>query len=219
MPANLAEINNGDCMPKTTSISLVRHGMVHNPDDVFYGRMPRFRLSSEGQQQVRSAGNVLKNKSLAAVFSSHLLRSRQTANEILTHYPHLKIQLSKLLLEIHSPWDGKPSAVVDHRLGDIYTGSGESYEQPDDVASRVRRFFSRVLKSYSGRSVVAVTHGDVVAFAVLWASRAEVSARNKAGLHKFGVSDGYPATGSITTFLYHSDSVDDPPDIIYTRPK
>lgn len=205
-------------MPKPTSISLVRHGMVHNPEDVFYGRLPRFRLSREGHSQARSAGHALKNQSLAAVYSSPLLRARQTANEILSHYPHLKIQLSKLLLEIHSPWDGKPSAVVDGRRGDIYTGSGESYEQPGDVAIRVRRFFGRILKRYSGRSVVAVTHGDVVAFAVLWAGRAEISARNKAGLHKFGVSDGYPATGTITTFLYHSDSVDAPPDIIYKRP-
>ena len=206
-------------MSQTTSISLVRHGMVHNPEDVFYGRLPRFRLSSEGQRQARSAGDALKNQSLAAVFSSPLLRARQTASEILSHYPSLKIQISKLLFEIYSPWDGTPSAVVDRRRGDIYTGSGELYEQPDDVADRVRRFFGRVLKRYSGRSVAAVTHGDVVAFAVLWASSAEVSARKKAGLHKFGIPDGYPATGSITTFRYHSDSVDDPPQIIYTRPK
>ena len=206
-------------MPKTTSISLVRHGMVHNPEDVFYGRLPRFRLSNEGHRQARSAGNTLKNQSLAAVFSSPLLRARQTAAEILSHYPGLKIQISKLLLEIYSPWDGKPSVMVDQRHGDIYTGSREPYEQPDDVASRVCRFFGRVLKQYSGRSVAAITHGDVVAFAVLWARKAEVSARKKAGLHKYGVPDGYPATGSITTFLYHSESVDDPPDIFYARPK
>ena len=218
MPVNLADCINGDRMPKTTSILLVRHGMVHNPEEIFYGRLPRFRLNCEGQRQARSAGDALKNQSLAALFSSPLLRARQTANEIIYHYPNLKIQLSKLLLEIHSPWDGKPSTVVDRRRGDIYTGSGEDYEQPDDVAMRVRRFFGRVLKKYSGRSVVAVTHGDVVAFAVLWASRAELSARNKAGLHRYGITDGYPATGSITTFLYHTTSVDDPPEISYTRP-
>jgi broad specificity phosphatase PhoE len=218
MPITLAEIRNGDCMPKTTSISLVRHGMVHNPEDVFYGRLPRFRLSRKGQRQARSAGDALKNQSIAAVFSSPLLRARQTAGEILSFHPGLRMQISKLLLEIHSPWDGKPSAVVDRRQGDIYSGSDSQYEQPGDVAKRVRQFFSRVLKTYPGENVVAVTHGDVVAFAVLWASRAKVSARNKAGLHRYGVTDGYPATGSITTFLYRSDLVDEQPRVSYVRP-
>ena len=206
-------------MRPATSISLVRHGMVHNPEEVFYGRLPRFRLSGEGQRQARAVGKVLKNQKVAAVFSSPLLRARQTADEIFEHYPRMKVQLSRLLLEIHSPWDGKPSRVVDQRRGDIYTGSGPQFEQPGDVAMRVRRFFSRVLKNYPGKNVVAVTHGDVVAFAVLWASGAEVSARYKAGLHRYGVSDGYPATGSITTFLYGSDSVDEQPRINYINPK
>ena len=206
-------------MQNTTSISLVRHGQVHNPHEIFYGRLPRFRLSSEGLRQARAAGQALRNKQISALFSSPLLRARQTAKEILSYCPHLKIQLSQRLLEINSPWDGKPSAVVDRRRGDIYTGSDSQFEQPEDVVTRVLRFFNRVLKNYPEKHTVAVTHGDVVALTVLWACRAEVSARNKAGLHRYGVTDGYPATGSITTFLYSSNSVDEQPRIHYINPK
>jgi len=205
-------------MQEKTSISLVRHGQVHNPRNIFYGRLPRFRLSREGVRQARAAGQALEGHQISALFSSPLLRARQTAGEIISFFPGLELQLSRLLLEIHSPWDGKPSAVVDRRRGDIYTGSDSRFEQPRDVALRVRRFFDRVLKTHRGGKVAAVTHGDVVAFAVLWASRAEVSARCKAGLVEYGVTDGYPATGSITTFLYNSDSVDDPPQVRYIRP-
>jgi probable phosphoglycerate mutase len=205
-------------MQEKTSISLVRHGQVHNPRNIFYGRLPRFRLSREGVRQARAAGQALEGQQISALFSSPLLRARQTAGEITSFFPGLELQLSRLLLEIHSPWDGKPSAVVDRRRGDIYTGSDSRFEQPRDVALRVRRFFDRVLKTHRGGKVAAVTHGDVVAFAVLWASRAEVSARCKAGLVEYGVTDGYPATGSITTFLYNSDSVDDPPQVRYIRP-
>ena len=205
-------------MKKTTTISLVRHGQVHNPDKIFYGRLPRFGLSETGVSQAREAGRVLESQSVAAVFSSPLLRARQTAEQILATQPRLKLRQSQLLLEICSPWDGKPAKEVDRRSDDIYSGSGPQFEQPQDVVLRVKKFFRRVLRDYSGRHVAAVTHGDVVAFAVLWANRAEVSARNKAALHKFGISDGYPATGSITTFLYASESLQRPPRIHYTRP-
>jgi broad specificity phosphatase PhoE len=205
-------------MQQKTSISLVRHGQVHNPDRIFYGRLPRFRLSRDGLRQARSAGRSLEGEQISALFSSPLLRARQTAREMLSFFPGLELQLSRLLLEVHSPWDGKPSEVVDRRRGDIYAGSDPRFEQPRDVVMRVRRFFNRVLKTCRGGKVVAVTHGDVVAFAVLWASRVDVTARHKAGLHKYGVTDGYPATGSITTFLYDSDSVDDPPQVRYIRP-
>ena len=205
-------------MKPITAISLVRHGRVHNPEKVFYGRLPRFGLSETGLREARAAGEILEKQALAAVFSSPLLRARQTAEHILAAHPLLKLRQSKLLLEIFSPWDGKPAAEVDLRKDDIYSGSGPQFEQPRDVALRVERFFSRVLRDCAGTHVAAVTHGDVIAFAVLWANRAEVSARSKAALHWYGISDGYPATGSITTFSYDSESLDRPSRIRYTRP-
>jgi len=204
-------------MGTVTSISLVRHGQVHNPKYVFYGRLPRFRLSEEGVRQARSAGRVFKGRQLSAVFSSPLLRARQTAGQIVAFHPRINLRFSRLLLEIKSPWDGKPAAMVDQLHGDIYNGSGPQFEQPRDVVIRIRCFFRRVMRENPGGHVVAVTHGDVIAFAVMWAGGAEVSARNKAGLHKLGLADGYPATASITTFLYDSDSVDDRPQIQYIR--
>ncbi len=35
----------------TTSITLVRHGHVHNPDGLIYGRLPGFRLSEAGRSK------------------------------------------------------------------------------------------------------------------------------------------------------------------------
>ena len=63
----------------TTCIHLIRHGEVHNPEQILYGRLPRFRLSARGRAQARSAGDHLREHDLRAVFSSPLLRTRQTA--------------------------------------------------------------------------------------------------------------------------------------------
>lgn len=214
----MAESNNEKSMETTTRISLVRHGQVHNPQGVFYGRLPRFRLSPEGSRQARSAGRFLASQPVSAVFSSPLLRARQTAMEIVAFHPGIDLRLSRLLLEVRSPWDGKPAAEVDARRGDVYSDAGPEYEQPRDIVLRVGRFFKQILRHHPGGHTVAVTHGDVIAFTVLWARRREASARRKAGLHKLGIGDGYPATGSITTFLYDSDSIDDQPAISYIRP-
>ena len=36
-------------------VHLVRHGEVHNPRSVMYGRLPRFRLSAHGVRQAEEA--------------------------------------------------------------------------------------------------------------------------------------------------------------------
>lgn len=40
-------------MEYPTSISFVRHGQVHKPRRVFYGRLPSFPLSEEGGAKFR----------------------------------------------------------------------------------------------------------------------------------------------------------------------
>ena len=192
-------------MEKGLILSLVRHGRVHNPLKLFYGRMPRFGLSRTGFEEAYRAARFFKSRPVAAVFSSPLLRSLQTARTILAFHPALELKKTRLLLEVHTPWDGMPAEEVDRRGGDVYSGSNPPFEQPQDVLKRVRRFFRRVRKSFSSGHVVAVTHGDVIAFWVLWVHQAEVSAQNKASLNKFGIPVGYPATGSITTFSFDDD--------------
>ena len=36
-----------------TQVHLVRHGEVHNPDRILYGRLPGYRLSELGQEMAR----------------------------------------------------------------------------------------------------------------------------------------------------------------------
>ena len=79
-------------MSEITQVSFVRHGNVHNPKKILYGRLPRFRLSSRGEADAKKASNYLKNVSLDAVYASPLLRTKQTAQIILQNHPGLKIK-------------------------------------------------------------------------------------------------------------------------------
>ena len=204
-------------MSPETTVWLVRHGYVHNPKKVIYGRMPRFRLSERGVEEARAAGRMMSEMTLHAAYSSPLLRARQTAREILAFHPQLRLRQSPLLNEVFTAFEGKPSQVGDSRRDDYYTGVGPPYEQPADIVGRVRAFFAYARMRHAGKNVLAVTHGDIIIFTILWARGLALSAENKVNPHAFGFK-GYPATGSLTAFIFRTDSEDELPEVRYMQP-
>ena len=64
-------------------IHLVRHGEVHNPEGILYGRLPHFRLSERGHEMAALAAKELKARGVkvGALDASPLLRTREAANQ------------------------------------------------------------------------------------------------------------------------------------------
>jgi broad specificity phosphatase PhoE len=205
-------------MKDPITVWLVRHGKVHNPKKILYGRLPRFRLSEKGVEEARAAGRLLNGARVAAVYCSPLLRTRQTAAEILAFRPDLTLVQSRYLTEVLNAFEGRPSAEVDARHGDVYTGVGPPYEQPQDIVGRTLNFFRLARRRHPGASVVGVTHGDVIVFAMLWARGLALTPQNKANLHALGFTGGYPATGSLTAFVFRTDSPRELPEVRYIKP-
>jgi broad specificity phosphatase PhoE len=205
-------------MTTITTVYLVRHGNVHNPNKILYGRLPRFRLSRRGLEEARSAGRLLNGTHISALYCSPLLRTRQTAQEILAFHPGLTLRKSRHLIEVHNAFEGRPSAEVDARHGDVYTGAGPAYEQPEDIVRRALKFFRFARDRHAGENVIAVTHGDVIVFAMLWARGLALTPQHKGNLHALGFTGGYPATGSLTAFTFRTDSERELPEVRYFRP-
>jgi probable phosphoglycerate mutase len=201
-------------LPDRTSIYLVRHGEVYNPRAVYYGRLPGFALSARGRRQARAAAQTLQAIPLAALYSSPLLRARQTAQAIQAAHPGLSVQIAERLNEVRTPFEGQGQAELDAVGWDVYTESGPEYEQPSDILARVQRFLSGARRSYSGRHVAAVTHGDVIAFTVLWAKGRPVTPERGS----LGLPDAYPALGSICTLVYETEAPDEVPALRYQAP-
>lgn len=202
----------------STRISFVRHGRVHNPKKIIYGRLPRFRLSEEGITEARAAGDRLRRETISALFSSPMLRARQTAKEILVHHNALRLGISRLIIEVCSPFQGKPSVEADKVNWNLYEGASCVFEQPADIVRRVRRFIDRNRKRFPGRHVVAVTHGDVIAFTLLWAKGIKLHADHRLDMREHDFPDRYPATGSVATLSFkHADNAH-PECIDYWRP-
>lgn len=199
-------------------ITLIRHGHVHNPNNVIYGRLPGFGLSHVGRQQAEAAAQRLRDANVAALYCSPQQRAKETARIILEHHPDLAAITTATIDEVDSYFEGRPAKEVEARGWDLYTGVGDDYEMPTDIGARAGDFVLTTRDVHRGEHVVAVTHGDVIAFAVLWAMHQPLQISLKRTLDRFGITEGYPATASLTTLTYRSDDPDEIPEVDYQRP-
>jgi broad specificity phosphatase PhoE len=148
----------------TTTVWLARHGEVHNPRNVLYGRLPRMRLTKLGRDQARSLATVLAGQSVVSVYSSPLLRARSTASIIAAGMPTVdRVHLDADLQEVRSGWQGEAVEVLEAIHWDLYghprTPADETLQM---IARRMRRWLDRVLRRHAGNHVVGVSHGDPI---------------------------------------------------------
>ena len=200
-----------------TRISLVRHGSVHNPSNIFYGRLPGFSISKKGRLEAARAARALKDLTIDEIISSPLLRCRQSAAEILK-YHHLKLRQSRLITEVLTPFQGQSEDTVDLRNGDVYSGVDPNFEQPEDILLRVQKFLLRMRRAFPEKHVVAITHGDVILFMLLWANGFPPTPSYKKKFKTLEILNEYPAVSSITTFSYSTAAKDERPSIAYFNP-
>ena len=66
-------------MGVSTTVHLLRHGEVHNPQGVLYGRLPGFHLSELGQQMARRVAASIGDRDITHVVASPLERAQETA--------------------------------------------------------------------------------------------------------------------------------------------
>lgn len=209
-------------MSLLTTVHFVRHGEVHNPDSILYARLPGFRLSERGREQAQAAGATLRAAPLAALFSSPQQRAQETAAIIAAARGGVPVQTDPLLDEIYTPHEGRPLAELETTDWDLYSGIPAGYERPVDILRRTLAFVNRARAAYAGQEVAAVTHGDVVTFMILWARGISVDGvappDRAALLLRLGLPENYPATASISTFVYDSANADAVPAFSYQRP-
>lgn len=174
-----------------TTVLLVRHAAAHNPKDIVYGRLPRFGLSTAGREQAEKTARFLAARPVAAIYTSPLLRARQTAR-ILTHYhPQLPTRTSRHLIEVLTGYQGEPNSILKPSFSFYDPLKSPEDETLDQVFDRMVRFLRVVLRRHAGQTAVAVTHADPIAILRVGLEAPELSVEH---LH----STVYPDRGSIT---------------------
>lgn len=91
-----------------SQIHLVRHGEVHNPDGILYGRIPGFHLSELGRRMAASAADSLKarNAPVARVIASPLQRAQESAEPFGTVFG-LPVETDDRLIEPTNKFEGQ----------------------------------------------------------------------------------------------------------------
>jgi broad specificity phosphatase PhoE len=102
---------------------------------------------------------------------------------------------------------------VKERKFDVYTGSEPRFEQPTDVLKRAQRCALTLRRECQGQHVVAVTHGDVIAFMMLWAMGRPITPEEKQLLYQ-----SYLDYASITSFTYETILGTEVPEFEYIKP-
>ncbi|MBG6189393.1 broad specificity phosphatase PhoE [Arthrobacter sp. CAN_A212] len=97
------------------TVHLVRHGEVHNPDRVLYGRLPEFHLSELGHEMAaRVAGHFAQSAAEGAnivrIVASPLTRAQETAAPIAERLG-LEVRTDGRVIEAFSRFEGMSQVV------------------------------------------------------------------------------------------------------------
>ena len=92
-------------MSGTTVVHLLRHGEVHNPGGVLYGRLPGFRLSDAGLAMADTAAAWFAGRDVTHLVSSPLERAQQTAAPLAASRS-LPVHVDERLIEAGNAFEG-----------------------------------------------------------------------------------------------------------------
>lgn len=158
-----------------TVFHLLRHGEHVLRGGVLAGRTPGVGLSLRGRAEIAAVADRLSGEKIEALYSSPLDRTRETA-EILARRFDLPVQYRDDVLELDfGEWTGLTFEAVraDERwrlwstCRSIATiPGGESMRQ---VQERVVRALCELRLAHPDRTVLIVSHGDVIRAALLFA--------------------------------------------------
>jgi broad specificity phosphatase PhoE len=149
-----------------TTIYLVRHGTVHNPRHVLYGRLPRYHLSREGRLEAQRTALFLAGKGIAAIYASPLLRARQTARIIAAQLPCAPMHVSRLLTEVRTSRQGETISVARPHFDLYETTTKQDQETIGEILGRMCKILKRIFAKHLGGKVACVTHADPIVITV-----------------------------------------------------
>jgi broad specificity phosphatase PhoE len=150
--------------PSKTTVHVLRHGEVHNPGRILYGRLPGFHLSELGVQMAKAVDQALSGRDVTYVVASPLERAQETATPIAADFK-LDIATDVRLIESANYFEGKRVSVGDGAFGNprnwwvlrdpITPSWGEAYLA---IAQRMFSALQAARVAAEGHEAVCVSH-------------------------------------------------------------
>lgn len=148
---------------RLTVVHLLRHGKVHNPGDILYGRLPGFRLAASGRAMAAGMADHLARSDITYIAASSLQRAQETAAPVASRFG-LEIVTDDRIIEAANDFEGfsfglnsrtlRPGTWV--KLRDPLRPSwGEPYME---IAHRMLAAIYTAVHAADGHAAVLVSH-------------------------------------------------------------
>jgi broad specificity phosphatase PhoE len=148
----------------TTTVHVVRHGEVHNPAGVLYGRLPDYHLSELGQAMAERIATSMSGRDVTYLVSSPLERARETIAPSATMLG-ITPEIDDRLIEAANVFEGKRFGVGDGALREpsawwhLRNPFRPSWGEPYDViAARMLAAVEDAAGKAQGHEAVVVSH-------------------------------------------------------------
>jgi broad specificity phosphatase PhoE len=151
-------------MVEKTTVHMMRHGEVYNPDKILYGRLADYHLSDRGRAQAEAAAEWLADNDIVYVVASPLERAQETAAPIAARHG-LPVDTDPELIESWNSFEGLKVSPGDGALRDprnwpllrnpLKPSWGEPYAE---IAARMTEAVHRARIKAAGHQAVCVSH-------------------------------------------------------------
>jgi len=178
-------------------IYVIRHGeSIANTEGIYQGQTYDTSLSLLGIKQATAVAKRFRRERITALYASPLIRTQQTAREILRYHPTLRVQTEQAIIETnHGLWEGNRVARIKKQWPSVYKTwinnpvdtvfpDGESYKE---IKTRVTFWWAHFIKQVSGTTIV-VTHDNIIRLLLIHLMNMEGNATWKFQLQPTGIT-------------------------------
>ncbi|MCL2540397.1 MAG: histidine phosphatase family protein [Firmicutes bacterium] len=141
-------------------IFFVRHGETEdNVQDILTGHN-EILLTNNGLKQAEEAAEEIKDVDFAMCYCSPLIRTKQTLEKLLKHFPNLKVVYDNRIIERdYGEASGKHSSICSfNRWARKAEIAFKNFESVDDVFERAKDFYDEVIEKHKGQNILVVSH-------------------------------------------------------------
>jgi broad specificity phosphatase PhoE len=195
-----------------TKVHLLRHGEVHNPEGILYGRSSGYFLSKRGRAMADRIAEVIGDNDITHIVSSPLERAQETAAP-LAKARGLDVVLDERVIESENAFAGSKFTIKDSLvlnpsvwpklLNPFRPSWGEPYK---DIAARMWPAVLDARDRAAGHEAVVVSHQLPI-----WVTR--LFAEEKRFVHD--PRKRQCTLCSLTTFVFEDDELK---EITYSEP-
>lgn len=191
-------------MTETTVVHLVRHGEVHNPAGVLYGRLADYHLSELGRRMADRVARHVGERDIVHLVSSPLERAQETMQPIAAALG-LTAAIDDRVIEAANLFEGRRFGVGDGALrkpsawwllrNPLKPSWGEPYVE---IVRRMRDAMENARQKAAGHEALIVSHQLPI-----WIVRSAIERRRL----PHDPRRRQCSLASLTSFTFHGESI------------